>query len=223
MNYCFRKKITIVLAAALFLCALPVTAYAKTGSKTTTKTNSASKTSKTDFSLGETQKNKYVNEYFGYSFSAPAGYTFYDEKALAETNEVTVDVMKDDISLKKLIDAEASIIVAYAEGENEYDNVNIGIAIGEDFENEKKLYEDSKDYLKEQLEESGFTVKTTKVLSKKVAGEDHYIMSILAEISGITMYQKQMTVAKGDYIMFITATTFDEDGTDELLEKIAKL
>ena len=127
-----KKKITAVLTVAAVMCILPFTAFAKGGSKS--------------FSLGEIKDNKYVNEYFGYSVGVPKGYIFYGDKELAEVNEVTEAFIKDAAAVKKSIDEGESVLVAYAEGSDGYNNLNIGVSQGDDdikkLNDVKELYED---------------------------------------------------------------------------------
>ncbi|ETP72855.1 hypothetical protein UYO_1089 [Lachnospiraceae bacterium JC7] len=213
MTYMLKKKITAVLAVAVIICGLPFTAFAKTNAKS--------------FSKGDIKDNKYVNEYFGYSVGAPKGYTFYNDKELAEFNEVTEAYMSDAEAVKKSIDAGESVIVAYAEGSNGYNNLNIGVSQGDDaiekLDDVKDIYVEYMDSVKETLESMGFTVEKVSVMDEKIDGEKAYALWSKSTIKGVDMYQKQTMFFKGDYIMTITATTIGDDDTDAIFKNIKKL
>ncbi len=208
-----KKKITAILTVAAVMCILPFTAFAKGGSKS--------------FSLGEIKDNKYVNEYFGYSVGVPKGYTFYGDKELAEVNEVTEAFIKDAAAVKKSIDEGESVLVAYAEGSDGYNNLNIGVSQGGDdikkLNDVKELYAEYMDPIKETLESMGFTVEKVSVLDEKIDGEKAYSLWSKSTIKGIEMYQKQTMIFTDDYLMTITATTVGADDTDALFKNIKKL
>ena len=208
-----KKKITAVLAFTVIMCGLPFTAFAKTNSKS--------------FSKGEIKSSKYVNEYFGYSIGVPKGYTYYDDKELAEFNEVSEDFVKDAAAVKKSIDAGENVIVAYAEGSDGYNNVNIGISQGDNdvkkLDDVKAVYAENMDAVKETLESMGFTVEKVSVMDEKIDGEKAYSLWSKSSIKGIDMYQRQTMFFTDDYIMTITATTIGDDDTDTLFKEIKKL
>ncbi|WP_036610104.1 hypothetical protein [Oribacterium sp. P6A1] len=213
MTHKLKKKITGILAVAVLICGLPFTAFAKTNSKS--------------FSKGEIKDNKYVNEYFGYSIGAPKGYSFYDDKDLAEFNEVTEAFIKDADAVKKSIDAGEAVILAYAEGSDGYSNVNVGVSQGgaeiEKLDDKKEVYEEYVDAIKETLESMGFTVEKTGVKDEKIDGEKTYSLWSKSSIKGIDLYQKQTMFFTDDYIMTVTATTIGEDKTDDIFKEIKKL
>ncbi|MBE6003414.1 MAG: DUF1795 domain-containing protein [Lachnospiraceae bacterium] len=208
-----KKKITAVLAVAAVMCGLPFTAFAKTTGK--------------GFSKGEIRNNKYVNEYFGYSIGVPKGYTYYDDKELAEFNEVTEDFIKDADAIKKSIDAGESVIVAYAEKSDSYNNVNIGISTGDStlskLDDVKELYAEYMDDIRETLEGMGFTVEKVSVMDEKIDGEKAYSLWSKSSIKGVEMYQRQTLFFNDDYLMTVTATTVGDDDTEALFDEIKKL
>jgi len=220
MKYNLRRKIAAGLAAAMLLSAvtvsLSIVSFAATSSKVTGKSTAAKKK---ELSIGEVKKNVYVNDYFGLKLAVPDGFTFGDEAAVAEIDGSTEAFIKDKDAVIKTIKKGDPVTVAYADNEDNYDNINVTINLADVETDLKKQLEDSIPEVKNTLKEIGITPKEVSVVKAKVSGKDTYLLTTHGLISDeYDIYQKQYMGTEGDYTVCITFTSFARDDTDDMIK-----
>ncbi|SFG49033.1 hypothetical protein [Oribacterium sp. WCC10] len=214
----FMKKTAITLSLSVVMCMMSLTAYAKFNIF-------GQNTGGGQMTVGEVKNDVYENEYCGYSVGLPKGFKYLDAKGVAEIDGSSEEFIKDKDAVLKSIDKGNTVIVAYAEDSGGYNNVNIGLAkYGTSLGiSEKELYDETISDIKAEFEEMGFTITDIDVVKATIAGEEHYIIDTKAKLSGYNMYQKQAMLMGEDYAMCVTATSFDDDITDDMLAKIEKI
>jgi len=220
MKYNIRRGIAAGLAAAMLLSAvtvsLSIVSFAATSSKVTGKSTAAKKK---ELSIGEVKKNVYVNDYFGLKLAVPDGFTFGDAAAVAEIDGSTEAFIKDKDAVIKTIKKGDPVTVAYADNEDNYDNINVTINLADVETDLKKQLEDSIPEVKDTLKEIGITPKEVSVVKAKVSGKDTYLLTTHGLISDeYDIYQKQYMGTEGDYTVCITFTSFARDDTDDMIK-----
>lgn len=178
-----------------------------------------------EFSTGEVKGNVYENEFFGIRLTLPDGYSFVDEKALAQLSGQTATLLKDHEATAQAIKDGSVIIFAYANDDDTgYNSINVTLSnLGDASITEEEVAVASRDELGSFFLENGYTLDHIEAKPKKVAGENHYELALDASIDGFKFYEQVVTLVKDGYNMNITAATYFKDDTDEILKGVAKL
>ena len=89
---------------------------------------------------------------------------------------------------------------------------------------EKGVLEDVVPYLESSLSKSGFTDIVNSVGEITIGGKTVPCLSTtMVSSNGFRMYQKQILLFRGDYMVHVTAISIDEDTTDEIFTHVALL
>lgn len=74
-----------------------------------------------------------------------------------------------------------------------------------------------------QLGEAGCDELLVEDIYELFMGEEHYGFHIYAELNGMKMYQKEIYIKNGIYFLVVTASSTNEDVTDDLLAMFYRL
>lgn len=176
--------------------------------------------------LGETNGSTYVNDFFGFRLDAPDNWYLLEKSELME--RMGLAASSADASMAEILENTGYAMDLYginltqmAENPNAYDNVNATIQdIGKIYGiiyNEKQIAEASVETIKQTLAAQGVEVVSVDVGESSFIGKNCVSMTIVSKAGDITMYQKQVYLKNGSALACITATTFTEDRTDEVL------
>ncbi len=171
------------------------------------------------FSVGTTEGDTYANEFFGKKLVLPKGYTFLEGQELATQSGTPLKELNDPAGLVKTIDGGDSVIICYAFDSTGKNNINVSLA-KIDMDNEQEVMNILKDFLSDLYTSSGYVVNKLEVNKKKVAGEDHYVLSADLSIGEVNCYQEAVTFLKDGYAMTLTASAFTTDETDKAIANI---
>ncbi|MDT3844712.1 MAG: hypothetical protein LIV11_09070 [Bacillota bacterium] len=204
-----RKRIfAAVWTAILLVLTMTLTGYAKTRSA---------------YSLiGASDEGAYVNRFFGYQLEALDGFRFQNDEELVKSGEIPADLLEDESALRKKLEAGEVYVIAYAETKN-YDSINIVVGDsgkGAD-ETDRLIDEDSLNAAKTALEDSGFKVDRISIDREYIAGKLRYVLNTKATIRDLTLYQKQVILAKNGFYLCITAASVGDDKMEQIFEKLS--
>ena len=204
-----RKRIfAAVWTAILLVLTMTLTGYAKTRSA---------------YSLiGASDEGAYVNRFFGYQLEALDGFCFQSDEELVKSGEIPADLLEDESALRKKLEAGEVYVIAYAETKN-YDSINIVVGDsgkGAD-ETDRLIDEDSLNAAKTALEDSGFKVDRISIDREYIAGKLRYVLNTKATIRDLTLYQKQVILAKNGFYLCITAASVGDDKMEQIFEKLS--
>ena len=146
---------------------------------------------------GVTEDGVYTNEFFGFKLVAADGYAFTE-------TEGTDCYIADETALK---------------------NVNVTIALDEEGAAQKDLeafLDAMLPELKKLYEGIGYTDVTVEKETTEFAGKEYSGVvvggSMDADGTAVELFARQVCIVKDGYIATITATSFVEDATEELLK-----
>lgn len=203
-----KRKFAAVWTAILLVLIMTLTGYAKTRSA---------------YSLiGASDEGAYVNRFFGYQLEALDGFRFQSDEELVKSGEVPADLLEDESALRKKLEAGEVYVIAYAETKN-YDSINIVVGDsgkGAD-ETDRLIDEDSLNAAKTALENSGFKVDRISIDREYIAGKLRYVLNTKATIRDLTLYQKQVILAKNGFYLCITAASVGDDKMEQIFEKLS--
>ena len=198
----FRKPAAVLLVITLVLMMMPVQAD----------------TIETADLLGTITGETYENSFLGIGCRLE-GWHYYTDEEIEETNQITMENLAAEI--RKL--ASENIAVMAAETADSLQNVNIqlrNVAQYTSVYNEVGLVsiaQSSLDQFKESLEASGMNDVDTHLDSVNISGEDIPGIGGSYTLSSYPIYFMQLWILRGDFLVYLTATTILEDQTEEVL------
>lgn len=218
-----KKKIVVLLALVLVFITIFTTGCGKKEDTSTETTPAIA-----EEVLGESTETSYENTFFGFRFDAPnSSWYLLTLDELGQVMGIAASSL-DDESLKDMFMESGAVTELYAmnlsegyEGTTAFNNVNANIQdIGKLYGvmySEKELAEDTRDLLVQTLEAQGATDVTTEITEAEFAGKNRTAMVITSNNNGIKTFQKQIYIKVESYVACITASSFGEDKTDEML------
>ena len=174
----------------------------------------------TDVSLmiGLAEGDVYENEFLGVRFTLPEGWTFYTKEQINEINNITADMVEDDIA--EVLENADVITDMYAS--DQYGNtVNINFeklsgvaAVSIDEETYLEIAIEQLDTAFEQMGYDDVNVEMTKL---NFLGEERAALNVECKAGDYVLYEKLIAIKVGGYISNITVATSFEDATDTVL------
>lgn len=168
--------------------------------------------------LGTVDENTYTNETLGLRCELGDNWYVYSEAELASLMGVVADSLSDSI-IGDAIDNNQSVTVFFAMDTTTYGNINITIskdsmsALGE--ENFVALMVPQ---MKPLLEQSGFENVTCTEAEIEFAGQTHTGIDITATVQGMTVYERQVYLMADSCMYVVTATAYEENGAQAMLD-----
>ena len=196
------RKSTAVLLVITLICML-VPAQAETAD--------------TSALFGTISGDTYENTFVGMGCLLE-GWHYYTDAEIEATNQLTMEKVSEDI--QDLINQ--NITVMAAETADSLMNVNIQIRNVQEYVSVYNQYgltfiaESSLDQFKSSLESSGMSDVQLSLGSMNIGGNDIPYIGGQYGLSGFTLYFRQLWVLRGDFLVYLTATTIMTDRTDEV-------
>ena len=173
-----------------------------------------------DTLFGEVKNDTYENGFLGLGCTLE-GWHYYTDEELEKVNQRTKEALLHE--LDELIDRNIGIMMA--EKPDHQQNVNIQIQNIKNFTAVYKLMglayvaENSLDGFKAMLGGAGYTDVQVGVEEVTVGGQTFTGVKGSYKIGSIPVYFKQLWELRDDYMVTVTATTVQEDTTDEVFAK----
>ena len=173
-----------------------------------------------DTLFGEVKNDTYENGFLGLGCTLE-GWHYYTDEELEKVNQRTKEALLHE--LDELIDRNIGIMMA--EKPDHQQNVNIQIQNIKNFTAVYKLMglayvaENSLEGFKAMLGGAGYTDVQVGVEEVTVGGQTFTGVKGSYKIGSIPVYFKQLWELRDDYMVTVTATTVQEDTTDEVFAK----
>ena len=172
-----------------------------------------------EFSLGTAKSGTYKNDFLGISCTLPSGWTFYSDKEIRELNNLTMDMLDEDIAERL---EKANIIYdMFATCQTTGSNMNVVLeklstaqTIKLDI---KATLEAQFDTLKSSYESMGYTNISVKYQKVKVDGKEFDGLRLTAKIQGIDFYTTMFAFKKSNYLANVTICSLQTDQTGTVL------
>lgn len=207
MKNTLKKGFAIILSSMIMMCLLP-----------------AAHANAAEFSTGTINGNVYENDFFNIKLELPEGYTFVDEETLAQINEISINLLRNNAAAVKSIEKGQVITFALAKDENGYNTINITISnLGDDTVTDKDVAIASIDELAAFLVENGYVVDSIDAIEKTVAGESRVEISVEAAADGYKFFEQIIPIVKDGYNMNVTYANYFLDEIDTLLNSLQKI
>lgn len=179
-----------------------------------------------DLELGSTVGGTYENDFAGIGCKLDESWTYLSEEEILQANEMTIDSVDDD-ELAELLSDKGTFFDMMATSEEGLASVNVVV------ENLGLIYGtvlDTGGYvditlksLEGQLSKMGLNVSSCEKESLNFCGKSTdgiYVSGTMsAEGIEVEMYERVACVKAGTYMFVITACTYFEDGTLDILDR----
>lgn len=227
------KKHLAIAAAALMLLWLtacgpsdtnvsgsvaPPASSAQTHSSAATSASSA--VQKADDVLGSTQSGVYSNAYWGIGCELNEYWTVASQQELLEILGMAAEMTTDE-DLAEMLQESGYMYDLYTYAEEGLVTLSItiedlGLLYGTALD-EEDYVQAAVTQLAPALESSGYTNVQVEATTHTFAGASHCGTIIQSEFEGVPCYERQVCLKAGHYIMTVTAVSFYEDITADLL------
>lgn len=196
-----KRAISLILVLAMVL-AMPVLAMADDS-----------------FSVGSVQDNSYWNEYLSIGCTLSDEWYFYTDEEIMENFQTTVGMMKEELAEAMKESGTLMDMLAVNTESGESINVNMErVSLTNALTISEKTYaETSVQQVKEAMEQMGWESVTVEADEMEFLGETHSCLYISCSLDGIDMYETQVIVKHGRTIVAITACSYWEDTTLDIL------
>ena len=180
-----------------------------------------------EFTVGTVTDNAYENEYFGIKVNLLDDFSFVDDETLARITGMTTDILSDNKLAAKAIEDGTATIIAYATNSTGLSNINVTAQTNAGFANaifdEEAVLIASIDQAKSALEPQGINNITYEIVDKVVAGENHKVLMLNGDYSGVEFHNEMVNLQKDSYMLAVAATSFSENMCDEMIDAIEVL
>lgn len=176
--------------------------------------------------LGTVEGDVYENETLGLGCKL-TGWTFASSEDLAAENEWAANLVGDE--LREQLEKSDTFMDMFAEysDDDSYMNVNVNVEnmtlIANALLDEQDYVDAAYPEMADALQQAGFDNVQVEKATVNLAGDDHPGMIITSEYQGIQVFQKQVCVKCGQYMVSITASVYNTDRTDEILSLFYKI
>lgn len=180
------------------------------------KSDSGRKTK--SYTAGEVKGDTYTNEYFEIECTLPDEWFYFSDEQIAKVQGYSQEMVGEGYA--KILEQTGSAMEMYASEENTgmYTLNCLVEKIDSKKYTEKKYIEDSLSTIKTMLGSAGFDVTVCEVVTVDFAGEEHYGLRIEGSLSGASLYEQLVVMIEGDYLACITACSYVDDYTDDILD-----
>ena len=175
-------------------------------------------------SLGTNDGTIYENAYFGIGCKLDDQWVMQTDEEILEINNIVADTVSDKFS--EVFESGVVITDMMATNVNQVDTVNTGIEKLEGVAmlvDESKYIELSDPQVVEMLGSMGIENITSTQMEMEVAGKKRATLHIQGEYSGVPVYEKMVCIKKSSYMFVMTACTWVEDMTDEVLSNFYEI
>ena len=208
-----KKKIFI---AVMLVCAMLLSACSliKSGSADGDQEPAA------ELQIGTYNASTYQNAMLGCGATLE-GWNYADYTTLAKLNNWTAEAGSEEFM--QVLAEQRTFIDMSASAADQTRTVNVTFnrmdKVYGGTVTEQNVVDQSVQDMPNLLAQAGYSDVQIVPSTVPIANEEHPGVLITGTVSGVAVFQKQAFIQRGDYIVTVTATSFNEDHTDEILSQ----
>jgi hypothetical protein len=161
------------------------------------------------YTSGLTLGSVYNHSYFGFKCVLPEGWSFYTDEQIAQLQGNAQDIEKS-----------GSAMEMYASEDSTGGLYTLNVVVEKlpsAALSEEKYVESCLDKTKAALESAGFQIDVCKAATVQFAGKTHAAIEIQGTYMGLDLYETLVVVKEGKYLACVTACSFMENYTSDIL------
>jgi hypothetical protein len=191
--------------------------------ETATPETTEETTDDSELSFGEIGEGTYTNEYFGLKGEFSDDWAFATQEDLSSMNSMMPDILTNE-NAKKEMEEGTAVICFYAENGTAMQTVNIVVEkLPLSFYTVDQIVESNIEAVETQLAAQGLTDLKVEKGTVKFLGEDQVCLNISATMGEDTIHEVQTYVKNGNNMLAVTAVSYGDDTTSEVLDCFSKL
>ena len=170
------------------------------------------------YTSGLTLGNVYNHSYFGFKCVLPEGWSFYTDEQIAQLQGYTQDMMGQDYA--DIIEKSGSAMEMFAAEDSTGGLYTLNVVVEKlpsAALSEEKYVESCLDKTKAALESAGFQIDVCKAATVQFAGKTHAAIEIQGSYMGVDLYETLVVVKEGKYLACVTAGSYMENYTSDIL------
>lgn len=170
------------------------------------------------FVAGTVEDNRYENTFAGVACQLDENWTFLDEDQIRELNGIATEIMGEEY--QKALENAALLQDMQATHANQMDSVNVNfekLPILRADITEQEYAEAGAAGSAAALESMGFENMTYEVGTIQFAGSEHAAIRLQGTYMGIAVYETLALYKCEGYMMVVTACSWQENTTEEIL------
>lgn len=173
------------------------------------------------FSLGQTANNTYKNDFLGLSCSLPSDWVFYTDEQIRELNNLTGEMAGE--AFQEALENADIVYDMYASYQGGVSTLNVTMqklnALQIATIDMKAVLEAQFPTIKEAFKNMGCTDVQLKYEKVTVNGKEFDGATVVATISGISLYETLICFVKGRYYATVTVCTLQTNDTAAILNR----
>ena len=170
------------------------------------------------YTSGLTLGSVYNHSYFGFKCVLPEGWSFYTDEQIAQLQGYTQDMMGQDYA--DIIEKSGSAMEMFAAEDSTGGLYTLNVVVEKlpsAALSEEKYVESCLDKTKAALESAGFQIDVCKAATVQFVGKSHAAIEIHGSYMGVELYETLVVVKEGKYLACVTAGSYMENYTSDIL------
>lgn len=170
------------------------------------------------YTSGLTLGSVYNHSYFGFKCVLPEGWSFYTDEQIAQLQGYTQDMMGQDYA--DIIEKSGSAMEMFAAEDSTGGLYTLNVVVEKlpsAALSEEKYVESCLDKTKAALESAGFQIDVCKAATVQFVGKSHAAIEIQGSYMGVDLYETLVVVKEGKYLACVTAGSYMENCTSDIL------
>lgn len=173
-----------------------------------------------EFELGNIDGDTYSSKFSGIQCTVPEGWIYYSSDQMKELNGNVYDELGDE-DIKEALKNGDVIYDMYVINKFTGQNINVVIEnmgfVNGRLLNEASYFDQSEKQIKISIEGMGYNEVATERNTVDMAGKKREGLALTAMLQELPMYQQLIAIQKGNYMICITFTCFEENTLPEMM------
>lgn len=192
----------------------------------TDASSSSSSADEGNFSNGTISGNVYTNSFLGIQSTLPDGWSFFDEDQMKQLNSWASDNMSSDYIKEQLNNGQVYIDM-YAASADQTQSENLVI------QNIKSIFgammdidtivDSSVSTVQQQLQSQGVENLSVTKGTATFLGKEQTALKVSGTTQGVQVYETQAYIKVGTYLATVTATSYQQDTTQAVLDTVTSI
>lgn len=175
-----------------------------------------------EYQHGAIDGNVYINEFFGFTFTATDSWTFADEETLRQLNQNVSDIVDNETVTEALKSGSTFIDMQASDSTNPLTNVNLTVTYAPGSAGAGDINDATIEYMTKMYQDAGFEDVSISKTTATVAGENMDALLTTMTVQGNTLVEKQIFFTSNGYLGTFTVSGFEESDCDLLLNQLSK-
>lgn len=174
-----------------------------------------------EYEHGTIDEYVYMNDFFGFTFTADDSWSFSDEDELSELNQNVGDIIDNETVTEALKNGVTFIDMQAADSSNPLTNVNLTVTYSPGSFDISSFNDATINQMTKMYQDAGFEDVSITTTTAKVDGEEIDALLTKMTVQGNSIVEKQIFFSSNGYLGTFTVSGFDESDCDLLMNALS--